>query len=53
MAALERWVRVKAERAAAHYSGIGKRGADASNLAGAYIKGLKMIAKAKRRSNMC
>ena len=52
MAALERWVRVKAERAAAHYSGIGKRGADASNLVGAYIKGLKMIAKAKRRSKL-
>lgn len=52
VAHLEKWLEPKAERAASHYSEIGQKGNAASKLVGAYIKGLKKIAKLKRRSKL-
>ena len=52
VAHLEKWLEPKAERAAAHYSEIGQKGNAASKLVGAYIKGLKKIAKLQRRSKL-
>ena len=52
MSALEKWVRVKAERAAAHYSGIGKRGGDASALVEGYKKAEAKRIRVMRRSRL-
>ena len=52
VAALERWVELKAERAGAHYSGVGKKAADASALVEGWKKGVKKRIWAMRRSKL-
>ena len=52
VAALERWVGLKAERAAAHYYGNSQKAGDASALVGGYKKAVEKRIRVMRRSKL-
>ena len=49
---LEKWLKPKAERAAAHYSALGKRAGDASALVEGYKKAVERSIRSRRRSEL-